>query len=33
MKYFIYLFAMLMFFMGFHPDKTPKGKELVYKNT
>lgn len=33
MKYFIYLFAMLMFSFGFHPDKTSKDKELVYKNT
>lgn len=33
MKYFIYLFAMLMFSFGFHSNKTSKDKELVYKNT
>ncbi|MEL5893437.1 TlpA disulfide reductase family protein [Bacteroides sp. GD17] len=33
MKYFIYLFAVLMFSFGFHPNETSKDKELVYKNT
>lgn len=33
MKYFIYIFTILMFASGLHPDKTSKEKELVYKNT
>lgn len=32
MKYFIYLFPILMFSFGFHPNETSKDKELVFKN-
>lgn len=33
MKYFIYLFPILMFSFGFHPNETSKDKDLVFKNT